>query len=166
MLCWYRPSKALHSTSSSVKCAGSVDWALWVLSVPCIMLDSGLTKQPSCSSCKKEQVITMGVRPWDRGVSSLSVIRHVIVLISVRQSSLVMSRCIAAERAMSCLCCRKHFIQVTSTPEAAAVRTRRDGVLWLWRAHNEVNARLQKVGLVVLHRSVPPRALGALRRKV
>jgi hypothetical protein len=46
--------------------------------------------------------------------------------------------------------CRTHFMTITSTTEAAAVRSRRDGVLWLWKAHNEVNARLQQVGLCAL----------------
>lgn len=41
--------------------------------------------------------------------------------------------------------CRSHFVKITSAPEAAAIRSRRDGVLWLWRVHNEVNERLHKV---------------------
>jgi hypothetical protein len=38
-------------------------------------------------------------------------------------------------------------VKITATPQAAAVRSRRDGVLWLWRVHNEVNARLAQVCL-------------------
>jgi hypothetical protein len=41
--------------------------------------------------------------------------------------------------------CRSHFVKITSAPEAAAVRSRRDGVIWLWKVHNEVNERLKKV---------------------
>lgn len=37
---------------------------------------------------------------------------------------------------------RKHFERVTSSSEAAAVASQRDAVLWVWRAHNEVNDRL------------------------
>jgi hypothetical protein len=44
-----------------------------------------------------------------------------------------------------CCCCRAHFVKITATPEASAVRSRRDGVMWLWRVHNEVNARLAQV---------------------
>jgi hypothetical protein len=36
-------------------------------------------------------------------------------------------------------------VKITATPEASAVRSRRDGVMWLWRVHNEVNARLAQV---------------------
>lgn len=36
-------------------------------------------------------------------------------------------------------------MKITSTPEAASIRSRREGALWLWRVHNEVNARLAKV---------------------
>lgn len=41
-----------------------------------------------------------------------------------------------------CSECAKHFTQHASKPEALAVATRRDAVLWVWRAHNIVNARL------------------------
>jgi hypothetical protein len=36
-------------------------------------------------------------------------------------------------------------VQITNTAEAAAVRSKREGVLWLWKAHNEVNSRLKQV---------------------
>lgn len=41
-------------------------------------------------------------------------------------------------------------MKITSTPEAAAVRSRRDGVMWLWKVHNEVNARLKTVRWVAV----------------
>ena len=41
-----------------------------------------------------------------------------------------------------CQVCRDHFLTLTSAPPAARVRTPRDFALWLWRAHNVVNARL------------------------
>ncbi|GBF96297.1 hypothetical protein Rsub_09092 [Raphidocelis subcapitata] len=44
-----------------------------------------------------------------------------------------------------CKVCQKHFKSMLSRPEAQAVVSRRDGVLWLWKAHNEVNARLARV---------------------
>lgn len=41
-----------------------------------------------------------------------------------------------------CSECRSHFIQATEEPAAKRVRTRRDLVLWLWKQHNSVTARL------------------------
>jgi thiol oxidase len=41
--------------------------------------------------------------------------------------------------------CAEHFMQYHGNSAAAdAVMTKRDAVLWLWRTHNEVNARLAK----------------------
>lgn len=36
--------------------------------------------------------------------------------------------------------CQRHFVQLVSHSPALAVATRRDAVMWLWRAHNEVGA--------------------------
>ena len=41
-----------------------------------------------------------------------------------------------------CSECAAHFTDMASAPDAAAVSTRADAVLWAWRAHNRVNARL------------------------
>jgi thiol oxidase len=41
-----------------------------------------------------------------------------------------------------CSECAAHFTDMASGADAAAVATRSDAVLWAWRAHNRVNARL------------------------
>lgn len=37
-----------------------------------------------------------------------------------------------------CSDCARHFTEMASEKAAVAVRTRRQAVLWAWRAHNEV----------------------------
>lgn len=39
--------------------------------------------------------------------------------------------------------CRRHFLEASAAPDAVAVATRRDAVLWLWGMHNRVSARLR-----------------------
>lgn len=41
-----------------------------------------------------------------------------------------------------CADCAAHFVEMASRNGIFDVRSRDEGVLWLWRAHNEVNARL------------------------
>lgn len=48
------------------------------------------------------------------------------------------------EQFFACADCRTHFLVITYGFERT-VRTRRDAVLYLWRAHNEVNARVAKL---------------------
>lgn len=43
-----------------------------------------------------------------------------------------------------CSACADHFVEMTEQPEAESVSSRRDAVLWMWKAHNQVNGRLQK----------------------
>jgi len=43
-----------------------------------------------------------------------------------------------------CSDCAKHFLSYATSPEASKVVTKRDAVLWIWRTHNVVNARLAK----------------------
>lgn len=43
-----------------------------------------------------------------------------------------------------CSACANHFIEMTEQAEAEGVRSRRDAVLWMWKAHNQVNGRLEK----------------------
>ncbi|GAQ90771.1 hypothetical protein KFL_006820090 [Klebsormidium nitens] len=40
--------------------------------------------------------------------------------------------------------CRRHFLEASAAPDAAAVTTRREAALWLWGMHNRVNVRLAK----------------------
>ncbi|KAG1669336.1 hypothetical protein FOA52_014898 [Chlamydomonas sp. UWO 241] len=40
--------------------------------------------------------------------------------------------------------CHVHLSKMLATPQAGAVSTRRDAALWLWRVHNNVNARLMQ----------------------
>eukprot|EP00232_Nephroselmis_pyriformis_P003304 CAMPEP_0182910012 /NCGR_PEP_ID=MMETSP0034_2-20130328/36068_1 /TAXON_ID=156128 /ORGANISM="Nephroselmis pyriformis, Strain CCMP717" /LENGTH=436 /DNA_ID=CAMNT_0025046305 /DNA_START=80 /DNA_END=1386 /DNA_ORIENTATION=- len=40
--------------------------------------------------------------------------------------------------------CRGHFLEMAAKPAARAVRSKRDAVMWLWRSHNLVNARIRK----------------------
>jgi len=42
----------------------------------------------------------------------------------------------------ACEVCRTHFLEMTDRAPFKSVRTHNDAVLWLWQAHNEVNARL------------------------
>ena len=42
----------------------------------------------------------------------------------------------------ACADCASHFGEMVASPAAKAVASGRDGRLWGWRAHNEVNARL------------------------
>uniref|UniRef100_A0A061S7X1 Sulfhydryl oxidase n=1 Tax=Tetraselmis sp. GSL018 TaxID=582737 RepID=A0A061S7X1_9CHLO len=44
-----------------------------------------------------------------------------------------------------CAECSRHFLIRTKKQDSLDVATRRDAVLWLWRVHNEVNMRLEKV---------------------
>ncbi|WIA44355.1 hypothetical protein OEZ86_007138 [Tetradesmus obliquus] len=44
-----------------------------------------------------------------------------------------------------CEVCKRHYERVSDSAEAKAVKDRRGAVLWLWRAHNEVNGRLAKI---------------------
>ena len=37
-----------------------------------------------------------------------------------------------------CSACANHFIEMTEQAEAESVRSRRDAVLWMWKAHNQV----------------------------
>ena len=39
-----------------------------------------------------------------------------------------------------CSDCAKHFTEMATTPEALAVSSHREAVLWMWRAHNQANA--------------------------
>lgn len=41
--------------------------------------------------------------------------------------------------------CRTNFLTALDTPGATAVATKNDAIEWLWRAHNDVNARLAAV---------------------
>ncbi|KAL3143049.1 hypothetical protein ABBQ38_003324 [Trebouxia sp. C0009 RCD-2024] len=43
-----------------------------------------------------------------------------------------------------CSACANHFVTMTEQPDAESVTTRRDAVLWMWKAHNQVNARLER----------------------
>lgn len=43
-----------------------------------------------------------------------------------------------------CSACAQHFVEMTEQADAEAVSSRRDAVLWMWKAHNQVNGRLQK----------------------
>ena len=38
-----------------------------------------------------------------------------------------------------CSDCAKHFTEMATTPEALAVSSHREAVLWMWRAHNQVH---------------------------
>ena len=38
-----------------------------------------------------------------------------------------------------CSDCAKHFTEMASTPEALAVSSHREAVLWMWRAHNQAS---------------------------
>uniref|UniRef100_A0A7S0WFK3 Sulfhydryl oxidase n=1 Tax=Pyramimonas obovata TaxID=1411642 RepID=A0A7S0WFK3_9CHLO len=44
----------------------------------------------------------------------------------------------------TCQVCNTHFMAMASTADAARVSTRKDAVLWMWQAHNQVNLRLAK----------------------
>eukprot|EP00850_Spirogloea_muscicola_P010603 SM000063S19993 [mRNA] locus=s63:128466:132447:- [translate_table: standard] len=48
------------------------------------------------------------------------------------------------DKFFGCATCRAHFLEMADREEAKAVTSRRDAVLWLWAAHNEVNERLAK----------------------
>ncbi|GMH40117.1 hypothetical protein BSKO_08021 [Bryopsis sp. KO-2023] len=43
-----------------------------------------------------------------------------------------------------CKVCADHFYELLQTPDALGMTTRKDVALWLWRVHNQVNARLAK----------------------
>eukprot|EP00891_Asterochloris_glomerata_P002704 jgi/Astpho2/2704/Aster-00890 len=43
-----------------------------------------------------------------------------------------------------CADCAEHFMMMAERPDALDVTSRRDAVLWMWKAHNEVNARLAR----------------------
>lgn len=43
-----------------------------------------------------------------------------------------------------CQECALHFTALLESEAAKRVKTRRDAILWLWRAHNEVNVRLME----------------------
>ena len=47
------------------------------------------------------------------------------------------------EHFFGCEQCAEHFRGMAERRQLGRVRTRRDAVLWAWRAHNEVNARLR-----------------------
>eukprot|EP00850_Spirogloea_muscicola_P013071 SM000087S23353 [mRNA] locus=s87:214429:218468:+ [translate_table: standard] len=48
------------------------------------------------------------------------------------------------DKFFGCATCRAHFLEMADREEAKAVTSRRDAVLWVWSAHNEVNERLAK----------------------
>lgn len=50
------------------------------------------------------------------------------------------------DRFFSCHGCRQHFIAMFDSRPPDAVRTVDDAALWLWRAHNAVNLRLNRSG--------------------
>ena len=37
-----------------------------------------------------------------------------------------------------CSACANHFVEMTEQPDAESVRSRRDAVVWMWKAHNQV----------------------------
>ncbi len=37
-----------------------------------------------------------------------------------------------------CSACANHFIEMTEKADAESVRSRREAVLWMWKAHNQV----------------------------
>ena len=37
-----------------------------------------------------------------------------------------------------CSACANHFVEMTEHPEAESIKSRRDAVLWMWKAHNQV----------------------------
>lgn len=41
-----------------------------------------------------------------------------------------------------CKVCADHFYELLQTPDALSMKTQRDVVMWLWKAHNRVNGRL------------------------
>ena len=43
-----------------------------------------------------------------------------------------------------CSDCAKHFTEMATTPEALAVSSHREAVLWMWRAHNQVRTLMAK----------------------
>lgn len=43
-----------------------------------------------------------------------------------------------------CKVCADHFFELLQTPDAVNLVTREDVTLWLWRVHNQVNARLAR----------------------
>lgn len=49
------------------------------------------------------------------------------------------------ENFFRCEECRSHFLEQLNQPEAAVLQTRDDAVVWLWQAHNRVNARIAGV---------------------
>eukprot|EP00850_Spirogloea_muscicola_P018853 SM000177S03186 [mRNA] locus=s177:170813:175590:+ [translate_table: standard] len=48
------------------------------------------------------------------------------------------------DKFFGCATCRAHFLEMADREEAKVVTSRRDAVVWLWAAHNEVNERLAK----------------------
>ncbi|KAK9839872.1 hypothetical protein WJX81_007676 [Elliptochloris bilobata] len=46
------------------------------------------------------------------------------------------------EHFFQCTECSEHFLQLLGDKAAAAVQSREDAALWMWRSHNAVNARL------------------------
>ena len=60
-----------------------------------------------------------------------------------------------------CLECTKHFVRHASKDDAAHVQTKKDAVLWMWKTHNIVRARLGEgagEGGGAGHATVPDRA--------
>ncbi|KAK9868642.1 hypothetical protein WJX84_009818 [Apatococcus fuscideae] len=45
-------------------------------------------------------------------------------------------------RYFQCSDCAQHFMEMASEPAAAHVKTRKQAIIWMWSAHNRVNARL------------------------
>jgi hypothetical protein len=58
---------------------------------------------------------------------------------------------------------RRHYERVTDSAEAKAVKDRRSAVLWVWRAHNEVNERLAKIEAKYGHSSTGDAAFPKVR---
>lgn len=58
---------------------------------------------------------------------------------------------------------RRHYERVTDSAEAKAVKDRRSLVLWMWRAHNEVNGRLAKIEAKYGHSSTGDAAFPKVR---
>lgn len=48
-----------------------------------------------------------------------------------------------------CADCAEHFMMMAERPDALDVTSRRDAVLWMWKAHNEVCQLMLPAGRVV-----------------
>ncbi|KAI8476383.1 MAG: hypothetical protein J3K34DRAFT_516537 [Monoraphidium minutum] len=119
--------------------AASVSGALRGVSALLPRLAGHLSGEPPWGACR-------GSVPYSRGYTcGLWLLFHTIAARVAEEDG--GRQMMAALRGFAthyfmCSVCQEHFLEMLARPEAQAVTTRRDVAMWLWRAHNEVNARL------------------------